>query len=90
MLAYNTLRYIEDQAQFIFDRWHEQNTEGDIPDSADDFQECFVDALESAAAGAPPDIFPTLDEDEMTLIYNLIAARIYQLMMNPTITNDED
>jgi len=90
--ATNGLGYIEDQAQFIYDRWVASGASGTdgIPDDADAFQETFVDALESAAAGPPPDIFPTLDEETMTLIYNLIAARIYQLMMNPTITNDED
>lgn len=85
-----TLRYINSSAQSIYDAWIARPDSDNIPDDPDDFQECFQDGLEAASAGAPLTLFPILTDDTMTLIWNLIAARIYQLMMNPTITNDED
>lgn len=85
------LTYIDQAAQTIYDRWvADPVASALLPDGADEFTETFHDDLATMTAGAPPKLFPILPDDTRTLIYNLVAARLYQLMMEPAITNDED
>lgn len=81
------LAYIDDAARQIL---NESAQHEDFPDfDADDydaFQETFQDGLEPAAAGAPITIFPNLTDELISLIYDLISARIYQLLFATGLT----
>lgn len=74
-------------------------TEDDEAEAADWFLTSFADDIEEAAVKAPTDIFPTLrDLDEfgfpshlatLDLIYNMISARVFQLIYCISLADPE-
>lgn len=90
-----TMTYIDDAARRIANTDAEVNASEDYPGwAADDtptFWEIFSDAIESASAGAPAEVIPQglSDDDELAnihLLYDLIAARLYQLIFCNALT----
>lgn len=85
-------RYIDDEARRILNQAAEAWGEGGCDFAATDlmsFGETFNDALESASMGCPRELFPDdLGADYYIPVYNLLTARVYQLLFAPTLTED--